>query len=249
MTAKRKRTTLTPNSFDTLKEKCLVDPAGATETIRLAVNLLSENPKHVANALNHLLKKTHDPSNDFVLGEGGQYLIEGVCMAFWRCVSGFWDEGVDYEGISKYMSEARHEQAVKDKVMKMESSNGDDESDIFQPIHDCWDMNFANDYLKKWVQLCRARIFGASSPKDFVEGSGKLDLVLPSNSQGIRSGLILKMIRWLIVVDLHLEADLASAGSVRGSHSCPHVSEPCPGHGCHTAEVSWGDTQVQIRVI
>ena len=57
------------------------------------------------------------------------------------------------------------------------------------------------------------------------------------------------MIRGLIVVDLDLEADLASAGSVRGPHSCPHVSEPCPGHGGHTAEVSGGDTQVQIRVI
>lgn len=45
--AKRKRTTLTANSFDSLKEKCIADPSSASETVRLAVNLLSENPKHV----------------------------------------------------------------------------------------------------------------------------------------------------------------------------------------------------------
>jgi len=212
MVAKRARTSLTPTSFDVLKAKCLADPEEASETLRLAVNLLSENPKHVANALNHLLKKTLDASSDYTLGAGGEYLIEGICTSFWRCVSGFWDESVDYERISKYMQTARKEYARIDHA-----SFGDK----FEVINNCWNFKFADCYLKKWVQLCRARLFGSSSPGPWIQDA-KLDLVVP-----MMTVYEAKMIESLLVVVRNLSFMSANSRFIVHSADLLHMFAGC----------------------
>ena len=179
----------------------------------------------IGNALNHLLKKTLDASNDFGLEEGGHYLVEGICLAFFRCISGFWDEGVDYETISKYMSKAAAESKASKRDVDVDA---DDLGDDFKPIQECWDLKFADDYLKKWIQLCRARIFGASSPAVYTEGNGKLDLVVP-----LMSTYELKIVESILVVVRNLSFVSSNARFLTHSPDllrllvgCLHVSSP-----------------------
>lgn len=86
-----------------------------------------------------------------MLGEGGEYLIEGICVAFFRCIAGFWDESIDWEMISDHLAQAR----------KTSSSNS--MLDDFTKIKRCWNLEFADESLKQWICVCRARLFAASS--------------------------------------------------------------------------------------